>query len=191
MLYELEDIRNFMKQKYIRDRGNREIRPEILFHFDPINIFKFDHLPLGIFEINKKDPFHWIIRMWGPFESIYKNGVFSITINFPYDYPNSAPKVIFNTKIFHLQVHPSCQHICARFINEWKRETSIIELLVGIYLFFTEYQNPNSPFNEHDARLYKENIKAFNEKAKEWVKLYAKPSEADLALTSKIYEMLD
>ena len=140
--------------------------------------------PLDIFEINKKDPLHcWIIRMWGPFESIYKNGIFSITIYFPNNYPNSAPKIIFNTKIFHLQVHPSYQQIDARFIKEWKIETSIIELLVGIYLFFTQYQNPDSPYDRNDARLYEENIKSF--------KLYANPSEEDLAMTSKTYEMYD
>ena len=126
--------------------------------------------------------------MWGPFESIYKNGIFSITINFG-EYPNSSPKIIFNTKIFHLQVNPSTQSMCARFINEWNKETSIIELLVGIYLFFTEYQNPNSPYDEYNARLYKGNIGEFNRKAKEWVQCYAKPSEEDLALTYKTYEM--
>ena len=178
MLYELEDIREFMKQKCIHNIKFCDLS------IDPIKFVR----PLGIFKIDKKDPYHWIIRMWGPFESIYKNGIFSITIHFPDDFPNKAPIVNFNTKIYHLQVSPSGQSICAKFLKIWKKETSIIELLVGIYLFFTEYQNPFSPYDGQMANLYKTNINEFNGIVKKWVLEYAKPSDEDLLLTSKTYE---
>ena len=173
-MYNIENIREFMKEKNI---------PNIL-------DTNYSIRSLGIFQINKETPYKWNLKIKGPKESIYKDGVFQITLMFPYDYPEKAPCIKFNTKIYHLQVDNNFNNgnIHAAFTHIWKKETSITELLVGIYMFFIEYQNPNSPFDRSMADLYRRDMNEFNKNAKEWTLKYAKPSYEDLILISKMYE---
>ena len=99
---------------------------------------------LGIFRIDKQENL-WKINMVGPKNTIFKEGFFSLTINFPKDFPNHKPEVRFVNKMYHLQVSPTTGHMDAGFLNKWKTDTTITELLVGIYLFFILDQNPKSP----------------------------------------------
>ncbi len=171
MMYDIENIREFMKEKNISNNLDTNY---------PIK-------SLGIFQINKESPYNWNLKIKGPKESIYKDGVFSINIKFPIDYPENKPCIKFKTKIYHLQVSKE-GGICAKFIVYWNKETSITELLVGIYMFFIEFQNPYSPFDNSMANIYRSNINEFNKIAKEWSLKYSKPSYEDLILISKMYD---
>ena len=84
----------------------------------------------------------WTIKMIISKESPYKNGLFTITIEFPKDFPNHKPEVRIANKIYHLNTNPSNGHIDVEFLNCWNKNTSITELLVGIYLVFILTQNP-------------------------------------------------
>ena len=89
---------------------------------------------LGILQIIKENNNqHWIIKMIILKDWIYKNGVFTITIDFPQNFPNCRPEVRICNKIYHLQVNPKNGLISSEFLNDWKNDTSIVELLVGIY----------------------------------------------------------
>ena len=168
MLFELDDLKDYMKKYNIKN---------ILSTDEPIK-------DLGIFQIIKTDRHHWKIKMKGPENSIYKNGVFKI--NFPIYFPQSKPEIRIINKIYHLQVDPDNGLIYYRFLNLWNQNTSISELLVSIYLFLLFEQNPLSPYNKEQAREYVINYDEFVRKAEEWVLKYSSPTEEDLELIKKM-----
>ena len=169
MRWTVENIRNYMKEKNIDNNLNTN---------KPIPI-------LGINCIEEINDYHWIINMDGPRNSIYENGCFQLTIDFPKDFPKTKPEIRISNKIYHLQVNPSNGHICARFLNCWNPTTTISECLVGIYLFLLLPQNLDSPYSGEMAREYKNNLLEFNSKAKEWTLKYAPQKIGDLKM---IYE---
>lgn len=44
---------------------------------------------------------HFYVEMDGPSDSPYQGGLFRAEVYLPDDYPMSAPKVVFTTKIYH------------------------------------------------------------------------------------------
>ena len=169
MSYDVSDIRSYMNQNNIDNS------------LDINNPIK----SLGIFQINVKENL-WTIKMKAPQNSLYKNGVFTITLDFPQSFPNSRPEVRIQNKIYHLQVNPNNGHICTSFLNQWQPNTTIKEVLVGIYLFFIYGQNPDSPYSGTMARQYVQNCQEFNKIAEEYVKNYATQSVNDLLLIEKM-----
>jgi len=140
---------------------------------------------LGIYKIDKQEN-HWTISMVGPKNTIFNGGVFSLTIDFQKDFPKQKPEVRFVNKLYHLQVSPTNGHMDALFLNNWNSNTTITELLVGIYLFFIVDQYPRSPYSGTMAREYEANRPLFEQKSKEWVFKYCSPklNEEDLKLVN-------
>ena len=52
-------------------------------------------------EAKAKDVTKWTVHLAGPRESVWEGGVFKIAVNFPNDYPMKAPRMNFQTKIWH------------------------------------------------------------------------------------------
>lgn len=82
MSYDVSDIRSYMNQNNIDNS------------LDINNPIK----SLGIFQINVKENL-WTIKMKAPQNSLYKNGVFTITLDFPQSFPNSRPELRIQNKI--------------------------------------------------------------------------------------------
>jgi ubiquitin-protein ligase len=141
---------------------------------------------LGIIKLYKDGERDWEVRMFGPKKSPYEEGVFDITINFPENFPNKRPEVSIKNKIFHNQVHPSNGHIDAAFLLTWEKNTSVAELLVGIYLCFIFEQNPDKPCSSGTSNIYRSSLAEFNKKAREWAIKYASPTISDLISINKI-----
>ena len=153
MIIYRKDIRDFMAKNNIEDNLNIS---------KPIEI-------LGILKIDKIDKLHWKVRIRGPKESFYKNGIFSVTIDFPEDFPKGRPEVRIVEPIYHLNVSPRDGHISIVFLNAWIKSPSpiIAELLVGIYLAFAGPQNPESCYDEALAYEFETNPQEFARKADE------------------------
>ena len=54
---------------------------------------------------NKGDPTKWKISLEAPDDSLYKGGLFYLSIEFPDNYPNQAPNVYFLTPIYHVNIN--------------------------------------------------------------------------------------
>ena len=70
--------------------------------------------------VNEDNVFHWKGTILGPKDTCYQNGLFHLKIDFPDDYPNSKPEIIFLTPIYHLNVKYFVEnsqplgHICVK-----------------------------------------------------------------------------
>ena len=124
---------------------------------------------LGILSLNiNENKKHWEIIIKGPRHTPYQKGTFTLTIDFPDNFPQNRPEIRFKNKIYHLDVSPSNGHIDVAFLNNWYPKTSIVDILVGIYLFFIRGNNPHSSYSNEKAREYQTNREEFNRKAEEW-----------------------
>ena len=118
------------------------------------------------------DIFHWQATIIGPEDSPYHGGVFIININFSNDYPFKPPKCQFLTKIYHPNINEQ-GGICLDILKEnWSPALTVSKLLLSICSLLTD-PNPDDPLVIEIANLYKNNKKAYNEKAKEYTLFYA------------------
>ena len=142
---------------------------------------------LCIYNIQKINDQKWFVYIKAPNNSIFQNGYFKISIDFPIDFPKNKPECRFNERIYHLNINPNSGHISAYFLNIWDKRTTISELLVGLFLVFLQ-QNPGDSYSGEMAREYRYNYNEFVRKAKEYVKKYASPTEEVLNIFIKLSE---
>ena len=98
--------------------------------------------------------------------------MFTLTADFPINYPDKPPEVKFTNKIYHLNVSESNGHICISTLNKWKPGTPMVDVISAIFALFYD-QNPDSPYSGTMAREYQTDRNTFNRKAREWTQKYA------------------
>lgn len=101
-----------------------------------------------------------------PYESIHKSSLFLIEINIdgifraelylPEDYPMTAPKVVFNTKIYHPNID-NLGRICLDILKDkWSPALQIRSVLLSIQALLSS-PNPDDPLNNEAAEHWKTN----------------------------------
>uniref|UniRef100_A0A0B7AHW1 UBC core domain-containing protein n=1 Tax=Arion vulgaris TaxID=1028688 RepID=A0A0B7AHW1_9EUPU len=118
------------------------------------------------------DLYHWEAMIQGPPDSAYADGVFSLSIHFPTDYPFKPPKITFTTKIYHPNIH-SNGSICLDILrSQWSPALTISKVLISITSLLTD-PNPDDPLVPEIARVYKTDRSKYEELAKDWTRKYA------------------
>lgn len=118
------------------------------------------------------DKFIWTATIIGPEDSPYSGGVFTLSINFPNDYPFRPPKCNFVTKIYHPNINANGS-ICLDILkDQWSPALTISKVLLSISSLLTD-ANPDDPLVPEIAQIYKTNRPKFEATAKEWTKKYA------------------
>ena len=99
-------------RKYINDNNIQ----------NPIDISK-PIKSLGILKIMKQDnDKNWSIRINPLSNSLYNKGIYTVTIDFPNDYPNEKPEVRILNKIYHLNINPMDGYIASQFLHNWDNQ---------------------------------------------------------------------
>ena len=133
------------------------------------------------------DYYEWTASYIGPKDSSYAGGLFHIKLLFPHEYPNKGPDIIFLTPIYHVNVNrikskngsESLGYVSASFINWWKPETTVKEILTKLYAIFY-WPNPDSPYGLDIAQEFRENRQLYEQKVKYFTLKYAHPMKLKL-----------
>jgi ubiquitin-conjugating enzyme E2 D/E len=116
--------------------------------------------------------FRWDAMIFGPSDSPFEGGIFRLTIDFPSEYPFKPPIVTFKTKIYHPNIN-AAGGICLDILkSQWSPALGVSKVLLSILSLLTD-ANPNDPLVPEVASLYRTNRVAYDEKAREWTRLYA------------------
>ncbi|PAA75925.1 hypothetical protein BOX15_Mlig023655g1 [Macrostomum lignano] len=115
--------------------------------------------------------FHVIVH--GPKESAYEGGIFRLELFLPEEYPMSAPKVRFMTKIYHPNID-RLGRICLDILKDkWSPALQIRTVLLSVQALLSA-PNPDDPLEHDIAELWKRNEREAIKNAREWTQLYAK-----------------
>jgi ubiquitin-conjugating enzyme E2 D/E len=118
------------------------------------------------------DMYHWSGTIIGPTGSVYEGGLFSLSIEFPPNYPFKPPKVKFLTRIYHPNIH-SGGGICLDILkNNWSPALTVSKVLISICSLLDD-PNPDDPLVPEIADMYTKNRLQYDITAREWTAFYA------------------
>ena len=121
--------------------------------------------------------YHWKGTIFGPQDSWYEGGIFTIDIKIPEDYPFKPPKMKFVTKIWHPNISSVTGAICLDILkDEWTPALTIRTALVSLQALLS-CPEPDDPQDAEVASQYKSDIELFNSTAKFWTSNFAKEGE--------------
>lgn len=119
------------------------------------------------------DIYKWKATITGPKDSPYEDGIFTLDIAFPTDYPFKAPHVVFVTKIYHPNISTSNGEICVDLLKgKWSPLLTISKLLLSICSLLYD-PNPHDPLEPIIADVFEKDYEKFKATARKWTKEYA------------------
>jgi len=114
--------------------------------------------------------FHVVVA--GPEGSPFEGGVFKLELFLPEEYPMSAPKVRFITKIYHPNID-KLGRICLDILKDkWSPALQIRTVLLSIQALLSA-PNPDDPLANDVAELWKVDESRAIKNAREWTRKYA------------------
>ena len=114
---------------------------------------------------------NWSGVIYGPINTPYYGGIFSIKIFFTNKYPFTPPKIKFITPIFHPNIKNG--EICLDTLkNNWSPALILSKVLISLISLLDD-PNVNDPLDIVSANLYKKSKIEYFEKAKAYTLAHA------------------
>lgn len=117
----------------------------------------------------------WNFILIGPPETFFEGGIFKGTIDFPKEYPNKPPKLIFTSNMYHPNIY-SNGSVCISILHEgvdqygyesinerWNPSQSVSTVLMSI-LSLLGYPNFDSPANVDASKEWKDSVETYKKK---------------------------
>ncbi|KAK8795610.1 hypothetical protein WA158_000267 [Blastocystis sp. Blastoise] len=147
-----------------------------------------DH-PVGFTAKPKKDEngstnlMFWECEIPGKTGTIWENGKYHLTMQFPDDFPSRPPKCQFRPPLFHPNVYPSGT-VCLSLLNPekkehgWKPSITVKEILLGIQHLLA---NPNwlDPAQAEPVQAYRHSEATYERRVREFVANYMKTDHSN------------
>ncbi len=97
--------------------------------------------------------FKWEAVIFGPDDSIWEGGIFTLRLDFSEEYPSKPPSIKFLTKMFHPNIYND-GNICLDILKDkWSPVYDVMSILMSIQSLLND-PNPNSPANGEAAQLF-------------------------------------
>lgn len=114
----------------------------------------------------------WSGYVYGPEDTVYEGGKFTLTIVLPEDYPFSPPHVKFVTPVYHPNVSETGA-ICLDILkDEWSPALTLHKVLVSLRSLLAD-PNPDDPLDAGVANQYLRNRDEFDRVAREHTQTHA------------------
>lgn len=109
--------------------------------------------------------FIWNASIFGPDDTPWEGGIFSLRLTFTDRYPEKPPKVRFVSEVFHPNVY-SDGSICLDTLQDaWKPIHNVCTVLTSVQSLLTD-PNCASPANPEAANLYNSDRTAYNKRVR-------------------------
>ena len=140
-------------------------------------IIQLNNEPNYFFSVspNESNFLLWDFTLIGPPETFFEGGIFKGTINFPKEYPNKPPKLIFTSNMYHPNIY-SNGSVCISILHEgvdqygyesvnerWNPSQSVSTVLMSI-LSMLGYPNFDSPANVDASKEWKDSVDTYKKK---------------------------
>jgi ubiquitin-conjugating enzyme E2 N len=125
-------------------------------------------------EIMENNFRYFKLKIIGPENTPYHNGIFEFIVYMPPKYPTSPPIVRMTTKIYHPNIDGQGK-ICLNILKDdnWSPTITLKTLALSLSGLL-ESPNLDDPLDVNVTKHFVDNPKEAFEKAKEWTLLYAK-----------------
>ncbi|GMH33598.1 hypothetical protein BSKO_01432 [Bryopsis sp. KO-2023] len=116
--------------------------------------------------MTEENLFLWTASIFGPEDTPWEGGIFSLLIMFHGDYPAKPPRVRFTSEMFHPNVYQD-GNLCMDIIqDQWSPCQDVSTVLTSIQSLLMD-PNCSSPANPDAARLYETDRRAYNRKVRQ------------------------
>ena len=110
--------------------------------------------------------------------NMYEGGVFIFDLIVPREYPFKPPEVRTKTKIWHPNFFND--RVCVGILGkDWAPANNLVDVVESLR-FLLSNPNPDDPLHSSAAKMMKEDLGGFENKAKEWVDEFASWSQPEL-----------
>jgi ubiquitin-conjugating enzyme E2 D/E len=110
----------------------------------------------------------------GPKDTPYENGEFKIGVQMPTEYPYKAPKMWFETKVYHPNISGDGT-ICIDILkDQWSAALRLTTVFLSLSSLLAN-PNPNDPLVPEAANEFRTDREQYNRNVKAYVDRYATP----------------
>eukprot|EP00850_Spirogloea_muscicola_P002944 SM000011S19122 [mRNA] locus=s11:1082234:1084183:+ [translate_table: standard] len=118
---------------------------------------------------SEENLFVWGATIFGPDETPWEGGIFSLRLIFGEQYPEKPPRVRFTSEVYHPNVY-SDGTLCMDIIQDaWSPCHNICTILTSIQSLLAD-PNPASPANAEAAQLYTNDVPSYNRRVRQCVR---------------------